>query len=89
MVIFLGDRVLSRKPEILFRIQCKIKTCLRKTCDRLIRIVNSLQNTGAIEVMYRLPDLRSVLRREDKFCLSGSRYLDLRILIHITICMAR
>ena len=85
MVVFLGDRILRRKPQILLRIQREIKTCLRKTGDGLVRVVDSLQNAGAGEIMDRLPYLTAILRREDKLRLTGAGHLDLRILIHIPV----
>ncbi len=47
--------------------------------------MDSLQNTGACEIMDRLPYLTAVLRRKDKLRLTGAWHLDLRILIHVPV----
>ena len=42
MVIFFGNCILGRKPQILLRIYCVIKASAGKARDRLIRIVHAL-----------------------------------------------
>ena len=89
MIILLRDRILGRKPEILFCVQCIIEACLCEASDRLLRIVDSLQDAGAVKLMDQCSCLRTILRREYEFRLARSIYLKLSILVNVTIRMSR
>ena len=87
MVILFGNRILCRKPEILFCIQCKIKAASCKTFNRIVKIMHTLRNSCTCKIMYQSSCLRSILRSINKFYLSRSRNHHLCVFVHITICM--
>ena len=51
VVILLGNRILTCKPQILFRGQCVLETASRKALYGIIQIVHALNNTGSSEVV--------------------------------------
>ena len=88
MVILLGDRVLRREPQILFRVDRIAKARPRKAGDRILCVVDALYDAGAGKIVNQLPRLRAVLRGKDQLRLSPPRDLDLRVLVHIAVRMA-
>ena len=51
MVILLGNSVFCGKPQILFRIQCKIKAASCKALNGLVQVMLSLYNTSSGKLM--------------------------------------
>ena len=88
MIVFLGDRILGGKPEILFRINRIIEAGSCKAADGLIRIMNSLDHARSFKVMNRFTDFRTILCGINKLCLSFTGNLDFNILIYIPIGMS-
>ena len=86
-VINLGDRILAAKPQVLFCIQCIIKTASCKTCDRIIQIVHTLKHTRSLIMMDQLFSLLSVCTFKYQISISGAVNIHLCVLIHITIGM--
>ena len=89
MVIFFGDGIFCRKPQILLRIQRIIKTASGKAFNGLADIVHPLGYPRACELMYQFSGLGSILCRIDKFYLSCAGNLHLCILVYISIRMSR
>ena len=87
MVIFLGNRIFGRKPQILLGVNGIAETCSCKARDGLFGIMNALNDSGALKIMNQLSRLCSVLRCKYQLCLSFSRNLDLCILVYITVGM--
>ncbi len=51
MIVFFGNGVLGGEPQILLRIYGIAKACSCKALDRLIRIVDTLNDTCSIKIM--------------------------------------
>ncbi len=89
MVVLLGNRILCRKPQILFCVQGILETCMCKAADWLVRIVNPLNDSRIRKVVNQLPCLCPIRCRKHQLCLSRTRNLYLGILIDIPIRMSR
>ncbi len=59
-----------------------------KAFDGLLRIVDALEDARSGELMDQLPDLGPVRPGEHQLSLARPGHLDLRILVHIAVCMA-
>ena len=87
MIVFFGNGVLGGEPQILLRIYGIAKACSCKALDRLIRIVDTLNDTCSIKIMDQFTGLGAVCCSKYQFCLTGAGYLDLSIFIHIAVSM--
>ena len=89
MVIFLGDRILGGKPQILLRIKrIAGSSSWQSSRWNLFSIVHALNNARALQNDgSALSDLGAVLSRKDKLCLSRSRNDHLGGLVHIAVGM--
>ena len=88
MIIFLGNGVLSGEPQILLCVYCIGEASPGKAFDGLLRIVDALEDARSGELMNQLPDLDPVRPGEHQLSLARPGHLDLRILVHIAVCMA-
>ena len=81
MIIFFGNRILGRKPQILLCINGILKACFGKTLNGLFRVMDSLNDSGALKLMNDFSCHTSVYRRKDKLGFSGSGNLNFRVFI--------
>lgn len=59
VVVFLGNRILCGKPQILLRLQCILKAALCKVFNGIIQVVLALDHARTLKGM----DGKSLLRR--------------------------
>ena len=88
MIVFLGNCILGGKPQIFFLIECVIEAASGKAFNRLVHIMDSLDNSRCLELMDSFFDNFSVCAGKYKLGLSGTRNLNLDILIYVAICMS-
>ena len=87
MVVFFGNGIFSREPQVLFSVHCITKACACKTGNGFFCIVNSLNDSRTIKVVNYFFGLCSILSGKYKFCCSFTRNFDFCIFINITIRM--
>ena len=81
MIVFFGNGVLGGEPQILLRIYGIAEACSCKALDRLIRIVDTLNDTCSIKIMDQFTGLSAVCCSKYQFCLTGAGYLDLSMVM--------
>ena len=86
-VIGLGNGILAGEPQILLLAQSVLETGSCEVLDGSVRIVDALDDAGALEVKDGLSGLGSVGGREHDLCLSGTFDLELGVLIYIAVCV--
>ena len=84
-VVDLGDGILGGEPEIHFLVQRIGKAGTCEALDRLIQIVETLDDTGALELMDDLACLIALCIPEDKLCCAGTGYPVLYVFVDIAV----
>ena len=84
-VVFLGDGVLCREPEVLLRVDSELKATVGKGADGLVRIVHALKDASALELVNYDFFLLSVGTFIYKFCNTLGRHAYFYALIYVAI----
>ena len=87
VVVFLAYRIFCREPKILFCINRKLETGMRKRPYRRILIILTLNNSRAFEIIYCFSKALSVFacKHELRFALAGNSVF--RRLIYVAVCV--
>ena len=72
MIVFFGNGVLGGEPQILLRIYRIAEACSCKALDGFIGIVDTLNDTGSVEIMDQFTGLSAVCCGEYQLCLGLS-----------------
>ena len=85
LVVGLGDGILAGEPQVFLPVQGELEAGPCKALDRMIRIMDALQDAGTVKFMDGLADDRTVIGGKDQFSLARSGNPDLGIFVDVTV----